>query len=367
MKGPEVARSTRFDVIRYAQVWEDPRVLLAQEVPTGDALSIASAGDNALSLLATGVHHVYAVDLNPTQLHCLALRVGGIRTLTREQLMAFLGLTDMDPSERWAMWKQKVSVAVSEEAREFWNTNRAMIKAGAGTVGKFERYLAKFRHTILPLVHGRKRISQLLRQEQSREERLNFYHHHWNSWRWRCMLRFFFSRQVMGALGRSPAFFRYVEGSVSAHVAGRVAHALVEQDPGPYLEWILTGRYERTCPTWLEPEVYAKLSCRLENLSWHLASLGEVEEFIPEKSLSLLNLSDVFEYMSEAETEALMRRLLPLCKPGARWVYWNMMAPRSRPQTLADRLKPLSEMSEEWHQRDRAFFYRRLVIEEVQE
>ena len=52
--GSEVAAKADFTGIRYAQCWEDADVLLAGlDVKPGDTcLSIASAGDNALALLA---------------------------------------------------------------------------------------------------------------------------------------------------------------------------------------------------------------------------------------------------------------------------------------------------------------------------
>ena len=46
-------------------------------------------------------------------------------------------------------------------------------------------------------------------------------------------------------------------------------------------------------------------------------------------------------------------------------VYWNMLVPRSRPDALADRLRPRSELAAALHDRDRAFFYSALVIEEI--
>jgi len=52
-------------------------------------------------------------------------------------------------------------------------------------------------------------------------------------------------------------------------------------------------------------------------------------------------------------------------RPGCRLVYWNMMVPRGRPACLADRLRSLDAEAEALHARDRAFFYGKLVIEEV--
>jgi S-adenosylmethionine-diacylglycerol 3-amino-3-carboxypropyl transferase len=52
-------------------------------------------------------------------------------------------------------------------------------------------------------------------------------------------------------------------------------------------------------------------------------------------------------------------------RPGGRLAYWNMLVPRSRPKSMADRLRPLSELAERLHRADKAFFYSRFVVEEV--
>ena len=42
-----------------------------------------------------------------------------------------------------------------------------------------------------------------------------------------------------------------------------------------------------------------------------------------------------------------------------------MLAPRSRPESLAYRLRPLEEEAARLHLKDKAFFYSAFVIEEV--
>jgi S-adenosylmethionine-diacylglycerol 3-amino-3-carboxypropyl transferase len=42
-----------------------------------------------------------------------------------------------------------------------------------------------------------------------------------------------------------------------------------------------------------------------------------------------------------------------------------MLAPRSCPASLRDQINPLNELAQTLFQQDKAFFYSRLVIEEV--
>jgi S-adenosylmethionine-diacylglycerol 3-amino-3-carboxypropyl transferase len=42
-----------------------------------------------------------------------------------------------------------------------------------------------------------------------------------------------------------------------------------------------------------------------------------------------------------------------------------MLVPRSRPESMAGRLQPLTELSSKLFLQDKAFFYSRFVVEEV--
>ena len=75
MPGHALEDSVSFHFIRYANCWEDADVLCEALQPRKGMriLSIASAGDNSLALLAEGAE-VVAADLSIAQLACLELR-----------------------------------------------------------------------------------------------------------------------------------------------------------------------------------------------------------------------------------------------------------------------------------------------------
>jgi len=361
----EAASRADFSHIRYAQVWEDADVLLAalDPQPAHTVVSIASAGDNALSLLSRGPARVVALDLNPAQLACLELRVAAYRELEHAELLELIGSR---PSLRRSALYQRLRPLLKADVQAFWDAHPRAIAAGIGSAGKFERYFATFRHCVLPFVHSRKQVDALLRGG-TREDREAFYAEHWNTWRWRLMFRFFFSRFIMGRLGRDPAFFKYVEGSVADRILQRTKHALTVLDPAenPYLHWILTGRHGAALPHALRAENFTSIRANLDRLEWRRQSLEEFLAAEPGLRVDRWNLSDIFEYMSEENTGALLARLADASHPGARLAYWNMLAPRSRPDLLAHRLTPLPELSTRLLAEDKAFFYSRFVVEEV--
>jgi S-adenosylmethionine-diacylglycerol 3-amino-3-carboxypropyl transferase len=361
----EATRTAVFSIIRYAQCWEDADILLTGlDIQPGDScLSIASAGDNALAMLTCDPGRVIALDLNPAQLACLELRVAAFRTLEHGELLEMIGSR---PSRRRDALYQRCRPEMSEQTRRFWDAKNREILDGIGAAGKFEHYFRLFRRFGLPLIHNRKTISALM-QKRNRADRIDFYERIWNNRRWWILFQIFFSRFMMGKLGRDPSFFRYVEGSVADRILQRTRHALTELDPSenPYLQWILTGEHPFALPLALREENFEVIRSRLERLEWHCQS---VEEFLPSLGVDKIhrfNLSDIFEYMSEENYQKLLLRLTDKAHEGGRMVYWNMLAPRSRPESMAGRLQPLHTLADRLHQIDKAFFYNALIIEEV--
>jgi len=361
MSGP----SADFTIIRYAQVWEDADVLVRalEPGPADDCLSIASAGDNALALLAGGPRRVLAFDLNPAQIACLELRVAAYRELEHPELLQLIGSR---PSAGRSVLYQRCRSLLTPEARRFWDAHPDEIAKGIGSAGKFERYFATFRRLILPLVHGRSKVTALL-QSRGAKERADFYARHWDSWRWRFMFRVFFSRRVMGVLGRDPSFFAYVEGSVGDRILARTRYALETLDPAanPYLHWILLGTHGDALPFALREENFERIRSHLDRLEWRLGSLTDVLAAEGTDAFSRCNLSDIFEYVSPEVSREWLLALVGSCRSGARLAYWNMLAPRRRPEDLAERLLPLTQRAAAEFAQDRAFFYSAFVLEEV--
>lgn len=361
----EAATRADFSRIRYAQVWEDADVLLAAlEVrPTDTVVSIASAGDNALALLGAGAARVVALDLNPAQLACLALRVAAYRELEHPELLELIGSR---PSARREALYRRCRPLLGADVQGFWDARPEAIAGGIGGAGKFEDYFRLFRTRVLPLVHRRATVDALLRGGDA-AQRERFYRERWDSWRWRLLFKVFFSRFVMGRLGRDPAFFKYVQGSVSERILGRTRHALTALNPAenPYLHWILNGTHGNALPWALRAENFDHIRNGLSRLEWHELTLEAFLERDRGTRVDKFNLSDIFEYMSDENTAALLARLADASRPGGRLAYWNMLAPRRRPESLAHRLRPRDDLSVPLFAQDRAFFYSALVVEEV--
>lgn len=361
----EAAAGADFEsLLRYAQCWEDADVLVdALDVRPGHTcVSIASAGENSLSLLSRSPKRVIAIDLNPAQLAAVELRVAAFRTLTHPELLELIGSRLSD--RRLALYGRCRDL-LGVDARAFWDRRPDAIAAGIGSAGKFERYFATFRRRVLPLVHRRSTVRKLL-TPKNRDERLRFFDECWNSFAWRMLFRVFFSQRLLGFLGRDPSFFRYAEDSVANHLLKRVRHAFVELDPSanPYLTWILTGMHGTALPHALRAENFDAIRANLDRFEVCRSSLEELDE---ERTgpVDRWNLSDIFEYMSDDNARALFGLIADRSRAGSRVAYWNMIVPRRGETLLPSRLRARHEDSVRLFAQDKAFFYRAFIVEDV--
>ncbi len=359
-----VAARVAFDRIRYANCWEDGLLLVdaLQPAPGKRILSIASAGDNSLLLLSKGAE-VVAADLNQTQLACLDLRVVALRHLDDRDALAFLGFCS--GSDRQETYRQLRS-DLRPFSQTYWDAHPEAIQNGVIHAGKFEAYFRLFRTKALPWVHSRKDVEELLTAKTATERQV-FYDRVWNSWRWRTLFRFFFSRFMMGRLGRDPEFFRYVEGSVGDRILARTRTALCDLEPAenPYLHYILKGSFEGAMPEWTHPEALAGIRKYADQLTLFHGGVEEAAAAMP--GYDGFNLSDIFEYMDEPTTVALYGQLLRAARPGARLAYWNMLVPRERPDQYQKEVAKLGHDADVLFARDRACFYSAFRLEEVRE
>jgi S-adenosylmethionine-diacylglycerol 3-amino-3-carboxypropyl transferase len=338
-----IEERARFDIIRYANSWEDADVLYDALLPAPGKrmLAIASAGDNAFALLAGG-SEVVAADLSAAQLALVELKRAAIRQLDNDAVLGFLGVSEM--RNRWSVYQSLKTTAAFD---------REVIERGVIHAGRFENYFRIFRKWVLPLVHSKREVEQLL-AAKSRDDRQRFYDEEWNTWRWRAMFRVFFSRFVMGRTGRDPEFFRYVEGSVADRIFKRAEYAATVLAPhaNPYMTFIFTGNYRGVLPRYLRD---------LDAVRANLDRLTLVQGSIEDAATGTFDgfyLSDIFEYIDPAITRAIGERLLAHATPHARFAYWNLLVPRSG---LAS---PLEAEARALFARDNAFFYSAFILEE---
>lgn len=358
-------RKNDFPVVRYAQSWEDPGSLTKAlaVTPEDDVLSIGSSGDNSFAILLNSPRSLTLIDRNPAQIFLIELKMRAIRALDYEDFAGFIGARDC--SVRLQLYKS-VRAGLSDESRRYWDEHPESILKGVIHCGKLEKYFAILRRFMLPLVHTKDSIEQLLKSETLEEQR-NFYEQVWNNRRWQSLFRIFFGEFLLGRLGRDPSCYRYVTtGGVAEELLRRCRRGLTEIPirENYFVEYIVTGGYTNldAAHPYLRQENFLLLRERVDEIRLVNKSLDEYLINLPPDSVSKLNLSDIFEYMSADEYERTMSELLRVCRDEARLAFWALFVPRSVPLSLTEQVNPCSSVSASIFAADRTFFYENFYL-----
>ncbi len=350
----EQLKNVRHDYIRYANCWEDADMLLkGLDIKSGDRVfSIASAGDNSFSLLCGDPELVVAVDINPIQLKLVELKVAAFQSLDYPEFLQFLGFRKC--RNRSQLFKQ-VEGLLSKEALNFWRSRQMEIEAGIISQGKFENYFGTFRKYLLPLIHTKRRVGQLF-SLKSAEEQAQFCDSIWFNRRWKGLFRLFFSRWVMGRLGRDPKFLNEVKIPVSTFILNQAHRHLssVHCQSNYFLHFILKGYFGKDLPHYARPENFELIKSRLDRLKLFKGLAEEALAKYPK--LNKFNLSNIFEYMDESLFNIVTNQLISGSGPQARFAYWNLMVPRKM-SAHQPQLKPDAEYGK-YLPEDCGFFYR---------
>jgi S-adenosylmethionine-diacylglycerol 3-amino-3-carboxypropyl transferase len=351
------------DFIRYANVWEDAQVLRrGLRIRPGErVLSIGSAGDNCFALLLDDPECVVAADVNPAQLHLIELKMAAIRALDYADLQGFLGFSEAD--DRLAVYDRQIAPQLSAAAQAFWSQKRPDVARGVIHTGKFEQYFQLFARRVLPLIHGAGMVEALLAPKSAAAQQ-NFYAERWNTWRWRALFKLFFSRFVMGRLGRDPAFLSEVKLQVGDYIFQKAAQQLsrVAAQHNPILRYNLTGSFGHLRPDYIaNAENIACIRARLDRIRLFQGFVQDAG--VPYGPFDAMNLSDIFEYMDEALFAQTGRALHQSSAPGCRIAYWNLMAPRRLSEILPEHFTFQEALSHQLTAVDRGFFYSKTLID----
>jgi len=359
----ELKEKVDFDLIRYANCWEDAEVLLeGLNAKVGSKiLSIGSAGDNSFSLLTTEPELVVAVDINKIQLYLIELKKACFQALTHKETIAFLGFRDSDERENTF---EKLKPYLKKETCNYWMQNMDLIQKGIIAQGKFEKYFQLFSQKVLPLIHSKSKTEALMRPKNTLSQKA-FYHKYWNTWRWKSMFKIFFSKYVMGKFGRDPQFFNEVKVPVGDYIFDKAEQHLesVEAQDNFILRYALTGSFGQLLPHYLQVDNFEKIKNNIDNL--HIIE-GYAEEGIQQfGKFDYMNLSNIFEYMDSDLFADTAKKLTSFMESGSRIAYWNLMVPRKISKIFPERLEWLETLSKDLLRKDKGFFYHQFIVEQI--
>ncbi len=336
--------------IRYANCWEDADLLLkGLEIKKGDnVLSIGSAGDNSFSLLTGDPKLVVAVDINRVQLNLIELKKAAFKGLEYEEFLAFLGFIDSD--DRLSLFR-KVAMHLDTDVKRFWAIRYEEIEAGVIYQGKFEKYFGMFKDRVLPFVHNKKKVDGLFAPKDDALQS-RFFTKKWNSVKWRALFKLFFSKFIMGRLGRDPKFLEEVDVSVSDFILNQAKDHLTSKEcqKNYFLDFILRGKFQIALPHYAREENFENIKNNVDKLEIFEGYASDA--FLKYQGFNKFNLSNIFEYMNIETFENVVSDLVQAGVKGAKYAYWNLMVPRNMNE-VHTKLKQLDLGT--YH--DNGFFY----------
>jgi len=357
-------RNAETGEILQAQCWEDGDTLRrALDVQSGETVvSIASAGDNTLALLLDDPANVVAVDPSPAQIACCQLKAASFLCLGYGEILELNG--SRSSNQRPSLLSE-VLKETSAETATLWQTIGNDGVTGMGGVGVFERQWEGFRRKRLPFAAGKAKIDALF-SPGPETARAEFYDRSWNTRRWRQLFRGGFARSL-AAIDAGTSESPRIDSEVMGSFQNRLRRQMVELDPGknPWLHWLLRGDHGDTLPPWLQARNFGTIRDRLKRIEWQGRSLEAALGTLPAGSVGRFNLGGMFETASEAAYQHLLKSIIRVARPGARLVYWNTLVSRSRPESLRDQIRPMTDLAEKLTATDRTLFGQKLIIEEI--
>jgi S-adenosylmethionine-diacylglycerol 3-amino-3-carboxypropyl transferase len=363
----KLKKSKVFSDIIYAQCWEDPEIdRNAFQIGENDVVfSITSGGCNVLAFLADNPKKVIALDLSPYQNYLLDLKIAAFREFDYEELLEFMGLLS---SERRLELYFRLRSHLKRESKRYWDEQQNKILSGIIHCGRYEKYMQLLKKWLNLLVG--KSLSEELFACKTKQERELLYDRKWNNLRWRIFTKVFLSRTMMTLLFTGK-FFDQLEESFSFgnHFRSNIKRAIttLPLKENHFLAYVLLGKFYNllTIPVYLQKENFEKIKCRIDRIEMVTGSCEDYFRGIPADSISKFNYSNIFEWMEPAAYEDLLKETIRVAKDGSILTYRNLLVKRSRPESFANWIKPLTELSEKLHAADRSFIYRAYVVEQV--
>lgn len=290
-------------------------------------MSIASAGDNSLMLLARKPKEMLCLDMNETQIWLTQLKEQAIKHLSHEEFLQLMGFLPCD--YRLEIYI-KIHEELSEEARTFFTPER--IENGIIHQGKFEKYFQLFAKKIVPWIHNKNRVNDLFEGHILEDEAYeHFYHSEWNTWRWRLFFKVFFSRYVMGKFGREPEKLKEVKGNVGKRIFAMAEKHLISHNriSNYMLEYTLKGEFDKNFPPYAQEAIFPMIKKWLQTNSIKYFH-GDLEQCLNQHpDFNRFNLSNIFEYMHKEDFEDQAKLLYKKSASDSVFSYWNLMVPRA--------------------------------------
>lgn len=343
--------------IRYANCYEDAETLLKIIGNSENALSIASGGDNSLALLTVpSLKNLTVFDRNPAQLSLTKLKFAAFKHLEYDEVLALLGISNGDSIAVYNKLRSKLYT----ETKEFFDERLSLVsKIGIVNCGKFEYYLNRIRKSVIRFTQSKKKLARFMNMAVDGQK--DFYLNKINNRRWRIVTKRFFSQKTVEKLGRDRAAFAYAHTDLYDMITKRLLLCFdnVSNQENTYLQYTVYGRFTKL-PFYLRKENFKAIKTNIDKAQF---VLGDIEAVVATgKRFDFFNLSDIFEYMDEAELKQNEKMIADMSFSDAVVVFWNALVDRQF--ASGDFISADKSTVYEIYKNEKAYYYQALRIYE---
>lgn len=328
-------------------------------------LCIASAGEIPLNLIALQALAIEAVDISQNQLFLAKLKLGACRALDPPEAASFLGFTEAPPEIRRRLF-DRVASFIGEDERSFWRENMSAIGGGPVRVGRFEKYLGKFRNIGL-LILGERKLRRLFEQETVREQQ-EFFDRFLSTAFLKAVFRVAFHPRVYRKRGIAVEGLKHSgQRNISDFFFSRFRDfcCATPARRNYYLQFSFWNRvlFPEALPEYLTGEGLARIRNHHENITWRLGSIQESLGKKPPGAFNKFHLSNIGDWMTREEYAGLLTLIAEKAAPSSKAVARYIHLDYPIPEALSGRLAREEGRAEELIKRDRFPFYNLVIME----
>lgn len=354
------------NAIVYSNVWEDPELnrLSLHVKPSDSVLSITSGGCNSLNLLVEGPARVVSIDLNPAQLALLELKIAAIRELTHEDFLELIGAEffgerkKFHPDYRLGLY-DRVAHHLSPSAREFWDRNPQLITSGIVMCGRVERFFTLYRkaHSLLYALDPVQKLFFCGSVEEQRRVYDSL-----PMGRWRFLNWVVLNRTILSAVKGAHSFRFVDEKEFDKNLNRKVDRAMrtLDNRGNWFFQLVLLGKFlsRESVPPYMLEANFSKLKENIDRIEVFRGVLTDVLKKYGPESFDKFNLSNITEWMEEEVFNGVMREVIALARPGARFnLRYTLARARNLDEANSRVMIPEPDLAARLHAQDRSFMY----------
>jgi S-adenosylmethionine:diacylglycerol 3-amino-3-carboxypropyl transferase len=348
----------------FNQVWEDFELdrSLMDYGPDQVVVGLCSAGCSVLAIALCGVEKVFAVDLNPAQLHLLRLKQTSAQNLDSQSHWRLFG---QGQGQDLPQLVQTLLPQLPESAARYWQHNAGLFVGGLHQAGRFGFAMRTLRRYLHIVCGGQEVVEGLFHCRSLQEQRVYLDEHVWPRWWNRGARALVASPWTLLPFGCSPGQARLMaaSGRYPEFLASQIYRALstTPLQENPLWQSALLGRYldREHVPEHLLAQNFEALGEASRRVEPHQASITDVLRGQDRASVDRVKLGDLMDWMGPDDLGALWQSLCEVVVPGGRVLIRSASPTFSLPQELTQGFRV--EVHDGLLERGRSGSYARLL------